>query len=96
MRGIALYLLAGILVVLAMDFAAPPVGLGLVVYAWPAERAATTQFIDRTHKGDRLSPALVGKQRTPAKPPAVMIGCEPLFSPLSASARTNNPDRCFA
>jgi hypothetical protein len=95
MRGIALYLylLAGILVVLAMDFVAPPVSLGLTVRAWPAERAVT-QFIDRTHKSDRLSlPASAGKQHTPERPPAVMIGCEPLFSPLTA--RANSPGRCF-
>ncbi len=98
MRGIASYLLAAILVVLAMGFVAPPLGLGLTVGAWTvAERAATTQFVDRTHKGDRLSlPAAVGKQRTPTTPPAVMIGCDPPFSPLSASARATNPGRCVA
>ena len=31
MRGLASYLLAGILVVLTMNFFAPPVGLGFVV-----------------------------------------------------------------
>ena len=98
MRGIALYLLAGILVVLAMDFVAPPVGLGLAVLAWPAERDVTTQFVDRTRKGDRMSlPTSAGKPQTPEKPPAVMIGCVPLFSPLSASARISNmPGRCVA
>ena len=41
MRGLASYLLAGMLVVLAMDFVAPPGGLGLAVRATPvAERSA--------------------------------------------------------
>ncbi len=93
MRSLASYLLAGILVVLAMDFFAPPVGLGFVVGATPSsEPNATTQFVDRTHKGDRLSlPASVGEPPLP-----VMIGCDPPFSRLLASARTNVSGRCVA
>jgi hypothetical protein len=61
------------------------------------EQNATAQFVDRTHKGDRLSSsAAVGKQQTPEKPPAVMIGCDPPFSSLSASARAAYPGRCVA
>jgi hypothetical protein len=98
MRGIATYLMAGTLVLLAMDFVAPPVGLGFAVRATPvAERSATTQFVDRTHKGDRLSlPASVGKQQTPEPPSPIMIGCDPPFSRLSASARANVSGRCVA
>jgi hypothetical protein len=98
MRGFASYLLAGILVVLAMDFVAPPAGLGLVVRATPvAEPSATTQFVDRAHKGDRLSlPSSVGEQQTPEPPPAIMIGCEPPFSRTLASAHANVSGRCVA
>ena len=98
MRGIASYLLAGILVLLATNLIALPVSLGLWVDAGPAlERGATTQFVDRTHKSDRLSPpTAVGKQHTPQKPPAAMIGCDPPFSLLSASARATNLGRCVA
>jgi hypothetical protein len=98
MRGLASYLLAGMLVVLAMDFVAPPAGLGLAVRATPvAELGAKTQIVDRTHKGDRVSlPASAGEQKTPKQPPAVMIGCDPAFSPLSASARANISGRCVA
>ena len=98
MRGFAAYLVAGILVVRAMDFVAPPAGLGLAIGAWPVtERGAPTPFVDRTHKGDRLSlPTDVGKQQAPSAPPAVMIGCEPAFSPLSASARANSSGYCVA
>jgi hypothetical protein len=98
MRGFATYLLAGILVVLAMDFVAPPAGLGLAVRATPvAELDATTQFVDRTHKSDRLSlPASAGEQQTPEPPSPIMIGCDPPFSRLSASARVNVSGRCVA
>jgi hypothetical protein len=98
MRGIVTYLMAGILVVLALEFVAPPVGLGLVVGATPVtERGMTTQFVDRTHKGDRLSqPAAVYKQPVPSAPPKIMIGCDPTFSPLSASARASDSGRCIA
>ena len=63
MRGLASYLLAGILVVLVLDFVAPPAGLGLAVGATPpVGYAAPTQIVDRTHKGDRLVlPTEVGK-----------------------------------
>ena len=97
MHGFAAYLLAGILAVLAMDFVALPVGSGVAVRATPvAELSATTQIVDRTHKGDRLNPPTsVGVQQTQEPPPAaVMIGCDPPFSRLSA--RVNIPGRCVA
>ena len=98
MRGLASYLLAGILVVLLMDFFAPPVGLGFGVSATPmAEPLATTQVVDRTHKGDRLNlPASVGEQQTPEPPPPILIGCEPPFSRLVASAHASVAGRCIA
>jgi hypothetical protein len=98
MRGFASYLVAGILVVLAMDFIAPPAGLGLALGAWPAvDQNATTQSVVRTHKGDRLStPLTIGKLPAPPKSPIILVGCDPVFSPLSASARANFPGRCIA
>ena len=98
MRRFASYLLVGIFVVLALDFIAPPVGLGLSVYAWPgAARGETLQSVDRTNKSDRLpTPAAIGKQQAPHKAPIVMVGCDPVFSPLSASARANFAGRCVA
>jgi hypothetical protein len=98
MRGFASYLVAGILVVLALDLIAPPVGFGLSVGAWPvAERGSIPQSVDRTRKGDRLSlPATVGKHEIKREPPAVLIGCDPVFSPLSASAQANFSGRCVA
>ena len=98
MRNLAAYLVAGILVVLAMDLIAQPAGLGLSVAARPAlEQGATSQSVVRTTKSDRLRlPATVGKQQVPPTPPVVLVGCDPVFSPLSASASANFSGRCFA
>jgi hypothetical protein len=99
MRGFALYLVAGTLVVLAMDLIAPPVGLGLAVGAWPAvEQDSIVQSVNRSNKADRLlvPTTTVGKQQSPPKSPAVMVGCDPVFSPLSASASANVSGRCVA
>ena len=98
MRGLTSYLLAGILVMLVLDFIAPPAGLGPAVGATSAVGyAAPTQIVDRTHKGDRLRlPTDVGTQQTPSPLPKVMVGCDPAFSPLLASARASTAGRCIA
>ena len=102
MRGLTLYFLAGILVVLAWEFVAPPVGFSLMRGAWPAAGASpavTTryetplQFVDRTHKGDRLKlPTTAGKRQLPA--PAALVACEPAVSPLAT--RATIAGRCIA
>lgn len=99
MRGLASYLMAGVLVVLALDFIAPPIGLRLPVKAWPAAQpGAVIQSIDRSHKSDRLPlPASLNKRPSMTKPATVLVGCDPAFSPLSTSAQANNfPGRCVA
>jgi hypothetical protein len=98
MRGVVPYLLAGILVVLTLDVAQRAVGSGLAVGAQPIMRhGAIIQHVDRMHKGDRLPlPRDIGKQLTPDTPRGVMIGCEPVFSPLSTAARVIVPGRCTA
>lgn len=98
MRGIASYLVAGVLVVLAMDFLAPPAGLGLALGAWPAVRHDDiVQSVNRSGKTDRLPvpSTAVGKSKAPRKSPIVMVGCDPVFSPLAASAGANAPGRCL-
>ena len=98
MRGLATYLLAGIMVVVAIDFIAPPVGLGLPVGAWPTvEQGSLVQSVNRSNKGDRLNvPTVVDKSQPPRQSPTVLVGCDPVFSPLSASARANVARRCVA
>jgi hypothetical protein len=98
MRGLTSYLLVGIVVMLVLDFIAPPVGVGLAVGATPAAGyAVPQQIVDRTHKGDRLVlPTDIGTQQTPSLPPKVMAGCDPTFSPLLTSARVSTAGRCIA
>ena len=98
MRGIFLYILTGVLVILAMDALAPPLGLGVPVVAWPAmEQGAVSQVVNRAQKSDRLQ---VPVTRSPRRPtpmtPAMPVGCEPVFSALSSSAYANYPGRCVA
>jgi hypothetical protein len=96
-RGFASYLLAGVLVVLVLDFIAPPAGVGVAIGAWPAAPAPAIQSVDRTNKGNRMPlPMAVDKHRAPVKSPTLLAGCEPVFSPLSASARANFAGRCVA
>ena len=98
MRGVASYLLAGIFVVLALDFMAPPAGLGTAIRAWPGANATTSviQSVGRTNKGDRMPSTTFGKRQAPRTTPSMLAGCEPVFSPLSASARANFAGRCIA
>ena len=94
MRKFVSYLLAGILAVLVTDFIVLPMGFGLAVRARSvAERGATTQYVDRTHKGDRLR---VPAASTVPKAPSVLVACDPPFSSLLAPARGHVPGRCVA
>ena len=95
MRGFLMYIFAGVFIVLAMDVV-PPAGLGLPVIAWPTiDQTAMPQVVNRAHKGDRLKlPVTTGRQMTPPRAPAMLIGCEPVFSALSTSAYANYPGRC--
>jgi hypothetical protein len=98
MRSFSIYMAAGILVVLAMDLIAPPVGMGFDVFAWPAVKGdAIVQHVDRTNKSDRLFvPTAASRQLLPPRQPPLLIGCDPAFSPLSGGARTNIPARCIS
>ncbi len=98
MRGVISYVLAGVVVVLAMDLLLPPTVLGVGVFAWPVTNGdAIVQIVNRAHKADRLHvPAAVGRRMTPPDAPAMPIGCESAFSSLSAGARANFPGRCIA
>ncbi len=98
MRGFSSYLLIGVLAVLAMDFIAPPVGIGMGVSTWPAfDDPGTRVVVNRTAKGDRMPiPEITVRKPSAPEGQPVLIGCEPAFSPLSVSARLNYPGRCMA
>ena len=99
MRGFTSYIVAGILVAIATAFIAPLAGLSLTVGARSTvEGGYAVQSVNRSHKGDRLMlPAAAGQPQVPVKSPAsksptVLVGCEPVFSPLSASAHAILPN----
>jgi len=95
MRALASYVVVGTLVLLAMDFVAPSTGLGLPVSAWPAvDQGQVAQSVIRTHKGDRLTAKTSPDKQQ--KKPTMLVGCDPVFSPLSTSAQANFPGRCIA
>jgi hypothetical protein len=95
MPGFAPYLVAGGLVLLTMDFAAPPAGVGVPITAWPSIDDSALQVVNRAAKGDRLM-TLVAKHPPARAAQHVLVGCEPVFSPLSAAAQLNFPGRCIA
>ena len=91
-RSIATYLVSVIFVVLALDSIAPPVGLGLAAGNWPkGDPPLIVETVNRLHKGDRLSipTTSVGKQLAPHQSPEILVGCEAVYSPLSASTKGN-------
>jgi hypothetical protein len=97
MRGLVGYILASIVVVVAMDIVAPPVGFGIAGVAQPVTSMhEPAQTVDRTRKSDRLRPPKTNEgQKHPGAPP-MPIGCEAAFSSLSGGARANFPGRCLA
>ena len=89
-------LILGVFTGLAISYTGP-LDWGFAVNA--AARAPAvqdSQWVDRTSKGDRLDRAAtrVGKEPVPA--PKLLIGCEPLASPLSLTAQARIPGRCAA
>ncbi len=101
MRGFAGYLLIGGLGVTAMGLVTLA-GLGFAVGARPIMAPGQViQYVDRTHKSDRLDVrTTIGTrpQRQPAekRPEKMPIGCDPVFSTLAASAHANYSGRCMA
>lgn len=100
MRAFVSYFLAGALVLMASALLAPEEAL--VQSRGASQNLTQMQSVDRTNKGDRLIvPATsVGKRQTPQMParetPKMLAGCDPVFSPLVASAQANFPGRCVA
>jgi hypothetical protein len=99
MRGVASYVFAGVLVGLALNFVAP-LGFSPVAATQSAVNDVTLQSVDRSHKADRAAVMTVGKSQPALQPeqpsPKMLTGCDPAFSPLSASARANFARSCAA
>jgi len=97
MRGLVSCIFAAIVLALAIAVIAPPALTGLSVMARPADpENVMRQAVNRTHKANRLPVASNPRTAPPAARPAMMDGCEPVFSALSAHARANYPGRCVA
>lgn len=96
MRKVFVFGIAAPLIVGAFIVSAPFAGSAVGV--WPAgQPQALPQYVDRRHKGNRLRvPSALSKQPMPAKPRPMLAGCDPAFSPLSASKQANFPARCIA
>jgi hypothetical protein len=98
MRRVVIYMAAGLMAISVVELFAPSSGPGLSVNARSVVPAgATLQYVDRSHKGDRLDMSVtsIGKRPIWKMPAKIMLGCDPAFSPLSASAaHANFPGRC--
>lgn len=94
MRRVALYLFAAGLLAVAMGVVAPL--LGLPVGARATSDRGPVQSVNRARKGDRLIlPTAGDKLQRTHQLPTIIVGCEPAFSPLAASARANFSSRCI-
>ena len=111
MRALTSYILAALMIGLALDFVAPSVfPVGLSSNVWPsAEGSASAglQIVNRAAKANRLQVSAKNhstqtktvRDVTPSIMPAarkVPDGCDPAFSPLSASASLNYAAKCVA
>lgn len=95
MRGFMSYLIAGIFVVLALGMVAPPVAFSPVDASPASKGGVALQSVDRSNKGDRIPVMAVSKQKSETpRPPPMMVGCDPAFSPLAAAARANFARSC--
>ena len=100
MRGFVTYALAGFGVLIASALLAPQDSY--VQSQGAGMKGVPVQSVNRAAKSDRLlvPSTTVGKQqpapRAPSESPTMLVGCDPVFSPLSASAQANFPGRCMA
>lgn len=97
MRNFVAYLFAGSVAVLAIGAVVPSAGRGWVGASPSLSDSFAGQVVDRTMKGDRLRvPLTTGRRNLPPSTPKVLVGCEPVFSSLSASSRANFSGRCLS
>ena len=91
-------LTASALIALAMGVAATPAGVGLPRGSWRSTDDGARQIVNRGDKQDRLPLPVASRLLPPAAQPSrhILVGCEPVFSPLSAAARLNRSGRCLA
>jgi hypothetical protein len=92
----------GLAVVLLMDYMAvpAPTGPNSSQQSFHAQAPMLRHVVDRTHKGDRMSPRDTSNvqpvERTRPLPSRIPVGCDPAFSPLTGPSRANFTGRCLA
>jgi hypothetical protein len=96
----------GLAVVLLTDYVAVPIASSPLSgqQTFHAQAPRALHVVDRSHKGDRImtprddsrkvEPAPV--EQTRPRPSQIPVGCDPVFSPLSGSSRSNFSGRCLA
>ena len=100
MRRVVSYSVAVLFLATAIGVLVPLFGFGLPFGASATvEPGGPVQSVNRAHKANRLVPVSAEKrQPTPApthRPGTIMVGCDPAFSPLAASAQANFSSRCI-
>lgn len=107
MSSLAHLCAGGLAVVLMMDYVALPAATGLdpSQQSFHAQAPKSLHVVDRSHKGDRMTPARDSSQsniapapteQTRPQPARIPVGCDPAFSPLTGSSRANFTARCLA
>jgi hypothetical protein len=106
MSSLAHLCAGGLAVVFLMGYVALPAATGLDPrqQSFHAQAPKSLHVVDRTHKGDRLTPPRDSSQfkmtptpeQTRPQPSRIPVGCDPAFSPLSGSSRANFITRCLA
>jgi hypothetical protein len=97
------YSAGGLAVLLTTAYVAASAEMGISAFrptVVEPEFAAKT-VVNRANKGDRAvtirkvpATAVQNKPATATKEPKILEGCDPAFSPLTASAKNNYANRC--
>lgn len=93
MRRPVIYFSAGFLALSAVELLGPADGPGASVNARSVVPTGDAlQYVDRTHKSDRLDThvTIIEKRDSSKARAKIMDGCDPAFSPLSKSAASHN------
>jgi hypothetical protein len=107
MSSLAHLCAGGLAVVLLMDYMALPAATRLdpSQQSFHAQAPKSLHVVDRSRKGDRITPTRDSSQsniapapveQTRPQPSRIPVGCDPAFSPLSGASRANFTGRCLA
>lgn len=96
MFSYAFYVAAGVAASLALDYVSAPTNESLLTSSAVSASVVSLHTVDRTKKGDRLTPTLSrGKFIVPVREQKMLEGCDPAFSNLSSYSKMNFAGRCL-